>query len=270
MDKNQLDLLQAPFSSSEIKQREGSYGKTLDYLETHTVIQRLNNALDGDWDFQVASWEVDQEADEVIVLGKLTAGGITKAQFGSAKRKRQKQSGNLISLGDDIKAAASDALKQCETLLGVGLHLYRSEEVTTPHPETYFGYQRSAPPRQPDQRQQESATTRPYRTHPDRTPQISQAPPRHSSDSREVEDAGAGAGSRGSGTSSNSTRLSQKQYSYLQQLAQKCQLSATQFNDFCRQTYGVLPAFLNRQDASQLIDQLQQGHINAHHPDHAA
>lgn len=30
--------------------------------------------------------------------------------------------------GDDLKAAATDALKKCATLLGVGLHLYRNDQ----------------------------------------------------------------------------------------------------------------------------------------------
>src|SRR5436309_3341261 len=30
----------------------------------------------------------------------------------------------LVSLGDDLKAAATDSLKKCATLFGVGLHLY--------------------------------------------------------------------------------------------------------------------------------------------------
>ena len=32
--------------------------------------------------------------------------------------------GKIVSLGDDLKAAATDALKKCATLFGVGLHLY--------------------------------------------------------------------------------------------------------------------------------------------------
>jgi len=159
MDKQQLESLQTPFSPSDIRQREGSFGKTLDYIEAHSVIARLNDALTGDWSFEVVSWEVNDEADEVIVLGKLSAGSITKMQIGGSKRKRHKQSGNLVSLGDDIKAAASDALKKCATLLGVGLHLYRSEEAVT-HPAA----QHSEPPptrhpSAPRQQQQPISTT---------------------------------------------------------------------------------------------------------------
>lgn len=42
------DILEKPFDSVQIKQRVGSFGKTLDYVEGHTVIKQLNDAFDGD------------------------------------------------------------------------------------------------------------------------------------------------------------------------------------------------------------------------------
>jgi hypothetical protein len=63
----------------------------------------------------------------VIVIGQLNAGGIVKSQFGSSRITRAKETGDIISLADDLKAAATDALKKAATLLGVGLHLYRNE-----------------------------------------------------------------------------------------------------------------------------------------------
>src|SRR5438552_19042939 len=45
-------------------------------------------------------------------------------QFGVSQLTREKGTGALVSLGDDLKAAATDALKKCATFLGVGLHLY--------------------------------------------------------------------------------------------------------------------------------------------------
>ena len=142
MDRDTLSALQAPFAPADIKQREGNFGKTLDYLETHTVIQRLNEALVGDWSFHIVEHVVREDLSEVIVVGKLVAGEIVKMQIGSASLKRHRQSGELMCLGDDLKAAASDALKKCATLLGVGLQLYRSDEprpATSPpvgHPRT--------------------------------------------------------------------------------------------------------------------------------------
>ena len=38
------ELLEKPFNPEQIKQREGNFGKKLDYIEGHVVIQRLNDA----------------------------------------------------------------------------------------------------------------------------------------------------------------------------------------------------------------------------------
>ena len=119
-------LLEQPFESTQIRQRKGRNG-VLDYVEGHTVIARLNAALDGAWSFEVTHHEVRE--DEVVVLGKLSADGITKMQFGVSQLTREKASGAVVSLGDDLKAAATDALKKCATFLGVGLHLYADKPI---------------------------------------------------------------------------------------------------------------------------------------------
>jgi hypothetical protein len=123
-------LLEHPFDPAQIKQRKGRSGP-LDYVEGHTVIARLNAALDGAWSFEVVAHEVRD--DEVLVLGKLTAVGIVKMQFGASSVTRDRETKALISLGDDLKAAATDALKKCATFLGVGLHLYAERPL---RPET--------------------------------------------------------------------------------------------------------------------------------------
>jgi hypothetical protein len=116
------ELLEKPFDPSQIKQRKGSFGDVLDYIEGSTVIQRLNEAFDGDWIFEIVDHHVYD--DEVVVLGKLTAAHISKSQFGKSRITRATKDNAVISLGDDLKAAATDSLKKCATLFGVGLHLY--------------------------------------------------------------------------------------------------------------------------------------------------
>jgi len=122
MEAMNLEVLTRPFEAGQIKQREGRGGKRLDYIETHAVITRLNEAFGGAWSFEVADYKSME--GEVVVRGRLTAGGQIKEQFGSASISRSKDSGKPISVGDDLKSAASDALKKCATLFGVGLHLY--------------------------------------------------------------------------------------------------------------------------------------------------
>lgn len=116
------ELLEKPFDPSQIKQRKGSFGDILDYIEGSTVIQRLNEAFNGDWMYEIQDHHVYDE--EVVVLGRLTATGISKCQFGKSKITRSTKDNAVISLGDDLKAAATDSLKKCATLFGVGLHLY--------------------------------------------------------------------------------------------------------------------------------------------------
>ena len=91
-------------------------------MEGHTVIARLNEAFEGAWSFEVVSHEIREE--EVLVLGRLAAEGVVKMQFGASQVTRDRETKTLVSLGDDLKAAATDALKKCATSLGVGLHLY--------------------------------------------------------------------------------------------------------------------------------------------------
>ena len=124
------DLLEKPFDPEQIKQREGYLGDVLDYLEGPTVIQRLNEALNGVWSFDILEHRILDE--EVVVLGKLSADGIVKTQFGKTKITRHRGTKQPLSLGDDCKAAATDCLKKCATLLGVGLHLYREAPAATP------------------------------------------------------------------------------------------------------------------------------------------
>ncbi len=120
------DLLEQPFDPAQIRQRQGPFGNRLDYVEGHAVIQRLNDALDGDWSFEVVEHGVLEQHDEILVLGRLSTGTVTKTQFGSSAITRAKETGEVVSLADDFKAAATDALKKCATQLGVGLYLYKN------------------------------------------------------------------------------------------------------------------------------------------------
>ncbi len=122
------ELLEKPFDPSQIKQRDGNFGKRLDYIEGHAVIQRLNEALDAQWSFAILEHHILKETDEVMVLGQLKTGEVVKSQFGSSRITRAKETGEPISLADDYKAAATDSLKKCATMLGVGLHLYGNDK----------------------------------------------------------------------------------------------------------------------------------------------
>lgn len=114
------EVLRRPFAPEQVKQRQGQGGKTLSYVETHTVIARLNEGLDA-WSFEIVRHEVLD--DEVVVVGKLTADGIIKMSFGGSPLTRDRD-GRCVSIADDLKSAGSDALKKAASLLGVALELY--------------------------------------------------------------------------------------------------------------------------------------------------
>lgn len=121
--------LEEPFEPSLIKYRPGNFGQTIAYIEGHAVIKRLNEVFQSRWSFEIVEHQVNQT--EAQVLGKLTCfnGAVTKMSFGGSKVKTNTESGEVVSIVDDLKAAATDALKKAASLLGVGLHLYEKEGV---------------------------------------------------------------------------------------------------------------------------------------------
>jgi hypothetical protein len=114
------EVLCRPFLAEQVRSRPGQHGKTVSYVDVAAVITRLNEGCDA-WSFEVVSHKVD--ADEVIVLGKLVADGQVKMHFGGSAITLDKE-GRAVSIADDLKAAASDALKKCASLFGVALEMY--------------------------------------------------------------------------------------------------------------------------------------------------
>ena len=102
-------LLEKPFEPGQIRQRKGRNGR-LDYVEGHSVIHRLNEALEGAWSFEIVHHEIREE--EALVIGRLSAEGITKMAFGGSQVTRERESGTPISLGDDLKSASTDSVRR--------------------------------------------------------------------------------------------------------------------------------------------------------------
>ena len=95
------EVLCRPFTAEQVRSRPGQHGKTLSYIDVRARAQ-----------------ERDAE-----FLGKLTADGQTKMHFGGTSITLDKE-GRAVSIADDLKAAASDALKKCASLFGVALEMY--------------------------------------------------------------------------------------------------------------------------------------------------
>ena len=148
-------LLEKPFEPSQIKQRQGKFGHILDYVEGHVVTSRLNEAFESNWSFEIVKYRIMKDPGEVLVLGKLTAEGVIKMAFGSKEIERSKDTKAIVSLGDDLKAASTDALKKGAVLFGIGLYLYgekrpngKAEEgrSETPNKGAPMGNEKSQPP----------------------------------------------------------------------------------------------------------------------------
>ena len=111
------------------------------YYSGEQIITHLNRSLGPDgWDWIPLEHGFDADADEVWVLGQLTARIVCDALSGEGYEVRtvskiergwqpvnRKRSGDLISLGNDYKGADTDALKRCARLLGVGLDAWEKE-----------------------------------------------------------------------------------------------------------------------------------------------
>lgn len=130
LNEAQVDFLLQRTPKKEIKYRQGRGGLQFAYVEHGYVTERLNLVFGFNWDFEIVDKQILE--DEVIVEARLTvrtpnSQTIVKTQFGGADIKRHTsgaKSGRPVSIADDYKAAASDALKKCASLLGIGLDLY--------------------------------------------------------------------------------------------------------------------------------------------------
>jgi hypothetical protein len=107
-------------------------GVELEYITGEQCISRLNDTLGvGGWSFVIREHGLHAEADEAWVLGELSAEiegrTVVRQQFGSQKIKRSRAQNTPLDIGFDLKGAATDSLKKCASLVGVGLYLSRKE-----------------------------------------------------------------------------------------------------------------------------------------------
>lgn len=119
-----------------IRTRQGRGNQTVAYVETGYIVKTLNELFNYMWDFKVIEEKMYEKAGQLTVLGELTVWlspefHITKTQYGSAKIKMDKANGIPVSVGDDKKAAASDALKKCASLFGIASDIYWGGDIDT-------------------------------------------------------------------------------------------------------------------------------------------
>ena len=119
-----------------IKQRPGKGGATWNYVAASHVVEVLNKVFGYAWSFEILTPERDAleiaiKTGCVSVKGSLTVltqlGPITKQQFGR-KEVAVTKTGKILDFGNDMKAAASDALKKCASELGMFRDVYAPED----------------------------------------------------------------------------------------------------------------------------------------------
>lgn len=115
------EILCRPFPPDQVRTRPGRNGVVLSYVETTSIIARLNLGCTS-WNFEIVEHCVQE--NEVFVIGKLTVDdGTVKMAFGGSSITTDAH-GRVVSIADDFKSAASDALKKAATLLGIGAELH--------------------------------------------------------------------------------------------------------------------------------------------------
>lgn len=138
------DQVQKIFNSTPARykyRRPAKGGGEWTYIRASYVRRVLDSLFGFNWDFEVETslseaFEVAKLTKVCVVKGTLVGRvkhdgkwvEIKKTQFGRSEVKFKKNSSEPLDFGNDMKAATSDALKKCASLLGVGADVYEPEE----------------------------------------------------------------------------------------------------------------------------------------------
>jgi hypothetical protein len=116
-----------------IHQRPGKGGGKWDYVTGTYVKKVLNFTFGWLWDFQVI--DKGTVGGQIWVQGRLTIRApktfepiLIKEQFGGADIKFKKGTKAPLDYANDLKAAATDALKKCASELGIASDIYGKNE----------------------------------------------------------------------------------------------------------------------------------------------
>lgn len=135
LNEKQLKLILQRTPKKYIHQRPAKGGGTWDYVTGGYIKKCLNLMFGWDWDFEILDEKI--MFGEAIVKGKLTCRSnqrtIIKMQFGNKdimyKRDVDKEGNKIpLSIGNDLKAAATDCLKKCAAEIGISADIYNKED----------------------------------------------------------------------------------------------------------------------------------------------
>lgn len=135
LNANQLSLILKKTPAQYVKTRPAKGGGTWEYVTGGYVRKCLNLMFGWDWSFEIIDEKIMH--GEAIVKGKLTCRSngkeIVKMQFGNKdimfKRDVDKDGNRVpLSIGNDLKAAATDCLKKCAAEIGLAADIYNKED----------------------------------------------------------------------------------------------------------------------------------------------
>lgn len=135
LNNKQLQLILKRTPEHYVRERPAKGGGKWRYVTAGYMKKCLNLMFGWDWDFEILDEKILH--GEVIVKGRLTcrSGGktIVKTQYGNKDimyRKETDKDGNKVplSIGNDMKSAASDCLKKCASEVGIAADIYNAEE----------------------------------------------------------------------------------------------------------------------------------------------
>jgi hypothetical protein len=135
LNDKQLALILKKTPAQYVKTRPAKGGGTWDYVPGGYMKKILNLMFGWDWDFEIMEDKIMH--GEVIVKGKLTCRSngkeIIKMQYGNKDIMYKKlQQGETerqpLSIGNDLKSAATDCLKKCAAEIGIAADIYNKED----------------------------------------------------------------------------------------------------------------------------------------------
>jgi len=128
-----------------VRLRPGRGQQQFRYVPVAWFIDQLNSLFSFDWDFSILDQGVE-EKKHIWVKGRLIVRvhhdkevvTITKEQYGGSEIKLVQSTQKMVDYADDLKAASSDCLKKCATLLGLAWDVYSGsrEALTEAKPKT--------------------------------------------------------------------------------------------------------------------------------------
>jgi hypothetical protein len=155
LNVNQLAFLFRKTPAVHISKRPAKGGGEWSYV-TGTYVKKVLNLMFGwDWDFEIVDEKFDLNIGQAYVKGRLTCRTanktIVKMQFGrvdikfkvnwvqdpkhpdNPTKKIKVTSDQPLDIGNDLKAAATDALKKCASELGIAADVYAPNEYKEIH-----------------------------------------------------------------------------------------------------------------------------------------